>query len=101
MGSDGDKLLKDNYRHLVDQILKERFSDGFPFTDIIVEPSVNFDGEDYFHTYIIFEGEWKKLDTRKIMGISTELWPDSKEMGYPGIPIQSFVEKSEWVAVNG
>jgi hypothetical protein len=101
MRSDGSGSLEDEYRELVDEILKERFPDGFSFTKIIVEPSTNLDGEDYIHTYIVFEGELKNLDPGKTLGISTRLWPDARKMGYAGIPIQSFVKKSEWTAVNG
>lgn len=46
MRSDGSGSLEDEYRELVDEILKERFPDGFSFTKIIVEPSTNLDGED-------------------------------------------------------
>ena len=100
-GPDGDGFREDEYRKLVEEILKERFPDGLNFANIIVEPSVNLDGEGYIHTYILFEGESKNLDPGKTLGISTRLWPNSKTMGYPGIPIQSFVQKSEWVAANG
>ena len=60
---------------------------------------MNFDGEDYIHTYIVVEGDFKKLDPAKTMGISTELWPEAKRMGYVGFPMQSYVKKSEWVRV--
>ena len=100
-GLDGDGFREDEYRKLVEGILKERFPAGLIFANIIVEPSTSFDGEEYIHTYILFEGELKDLDPGKTLGISTRLWPDARRMGYPGIPIQSFVEKSEWTAVNG
>ena len=100
-GLDGDDFREDEFRRLVEEILKERFPDELNFANIIVEPSVNLDGEEYIHTYILFEGELKTLDPGKTLGISTRLWPDARRMGYPGIPIQSFVEKSEWVAANG
>ena len=88
---------EDRYRQLVSQILEERFPDAFRSMDIVLEPSVNFDDEDYIHTYIIFDGDFKKLDVSKVPGISPELWPEAREMGFVGYPIQSFVQKSEWV----
>lgn len=87
----------DRYRQLVAQILEERFPDAFPSMDIVVEPSVDFYNEDYIHTYIVFDGDFKKLDPANFLGISTKLWPASKEMGYVGFPMQSYVTKSEWV----
>ena len=85
---------------LVKGILKDRFPDGFVFDPIIVESRTDFDGEDYLHTHIVFEGDIKNLDPAKTLGISTMLWPHARKLGYPSIPIQSFVEKSEWMAVN-
>ena len=92
---------EDTFRDLIVAILRERFPDGFNFTDIIVEPRTDHDGETYLHTYIVFEGDIRKFDPAKTLGISTMLWPHSREMGYDAIPIQSYVEKSEWAAVNG
>ena len=97
MELDRNSFQEDRYRQLVSQILEERFPDGFPSMDIVLEPSINFYGEDYIHTYIIFDGDFKKLDPAKALGISTKLWPEAKRMGYVGFPIQTYVQKSEWV----
>ena len=101
MGFEAVDGPKDSFRDLITTILKERFPEGFNFTDIIVERRTSHDGESYIHTYIVFEGDIRKFDPAKTLGISTMLWPRSREMGYEAIPIQSFVEKSEWAAVNG
>ena len=88
------------YFTILQGILSDRFSDDFNFTEIRVEPLTDHDGEDYLHTYIVFEGDWRKLDPGKTLGISTILWPEAIRMGYEAIPIQSFVEKSEWMAMH-
>ena len=92
-----NKFQEDRYRQLVAQILEERFPEAFPSIEIILEPSVDFYGEDYIHTYVVVDGDFKKLDPAKALGISTMLWPESKEMGYVGFPMQSYIKKSEWV----
>ena len=89
-----------NYFTILQGILNERFSNEFNFTEIRVEPRIDHDGEDYLHTYIVFEGDWRKMDPGKTLGISTILWPEAMKMGYGAIPIQSFVEKSEWMAMQ-
>ena len=95
-----DEGQKETFRRLIAEMLKERFPDGLNFTDILVEPRVDQDGEKYLHSYILFQGDIKRLDPAKTLGMSTILWPHAREMGYEAIPIQSFVEKSEWEAEN-
>ncbi len=91
---------EDTFRGIVVEMLGERFPRDLIFVDIIVESRQDHDGEDYLHTYIVFDGDIKKLDPAKTLGIATDLWPRAREMGYSAIPIQSFVEKSEWMAAN-
>lgn len=98
--SDSTVNHEDTYRDLLNGKLLECFSNGLSFTDIIVTTQTNLDGEDYLHAYIVFEGDINTLDPAKTLSISTALWLDAKEMGYSAIPIQSFVEKSEWLAAN-
>ena len=100
MGPDGTVDPDGEFRILVRGIVRDRFPAGFDFTDIVVEPCIDQDGEKYIHTYIVFDGDIKMLDPGKTLGISTLLWPKARDMGFSAIPVQSFVEKSEWAAVS-
>ena len=50
----------------------------------------------YLHSYIVFHGDQRKLDPAWTLRLSDSLWSRAHELGYPGIPTQLFVEKSEW-----
>ena len=83
-------------REVLRQMLNERFSDEFEFGPIVVIPRVDQDGEEYLHSYIVFQGDQKKLDPTWTLRLSNTLWPHSEALGYPGIPISLFVDRSEW-----
>ena len=83
-------------KEMLQCLLEERFKDEFEFGPIVVLPRFDHDGEEYLHSYIVFEGDQKKLDPTWTLGLSRRLWSRAEELGYPGIPIQLFVEKSEW-----
>ena len=100
MGPDGIVDPDGEFRIFVRGIVKDRFPTGLDFTDIVVEPCIDQDGEIYIHTYIVFDGDIKMLDPGKTLGISTLLWPKARDMGFGAVPVQSFVEKSEWAAVS-
>ncbi len=81
---------------MIRDLLRERFKDEFEFGPIVVMPRFDDDGYRYFHSYIVFHGDQKKLDPIWTARLSGRLWPRSEELGYPGIPIPLFVERSEW-----
>ena len=87
-------------REMLRKMLAERFGDELEFGPIVVRPRVDHDGDEYLHSYIVFNGDQKKLDPKWTMRLSRRLWERAEELGYPGIPIQSFVEKSEWSALK-
>ena len=78
------------------EMLEEHFQDLFVFNPIVVEVKTDHEGDDYLHTYIVFDGDFDKLDPGWTMQLGGKLWPHTKALGYPAIPIQSFVAKSEW-----
>ena len=59
-------------------------------------PKVDHEGRDYLHTYIVFDGNQNDLDPSWTMRLSGRVWQQAEELGFVAIPIQSFVEKSEW-----
>ena len=81
---------------MIRDLLDERFKDEFEFGPIVVRSRVDEDGEGYLHSYIVFHGDQSKLDPTWTLRLSDSLWDRAIELGYPGIPIQFFVEKSEW-----
>ena len=84
-------------RDILKKLLDDRFEkDGFEFGPIVVTPCVDDDGTSYLQSYIVFNGDQEKLDPIWTLRLSDSLWPQAEALGYPGIPIQLFVERSEW-----
>ncbi len=83
-------------RKMIQDLLRERFKNDLEFGPIVVMPRFDDDGEGYLHSYIVFHGDQKKLDPIWTLRLSRRLWSRAEELGYPGIPIQLFVERSEW-----
>ena len=87
-------------RTVIQDLLRERFENEFEFGPIVVMPRFDEYGEEYLHSYIVLNGDQKKLDPTWTLRLSNLLRPHSEELGYPGIPIQMFVERSEWPAME-
>ncbi len=83
-------------KQLIETLLRERFKDEIEFGPIVVMPRFDHDGEEYLRSYIVFKGDQEKLDPTWTLRLSRKLWPLAEKHGYTGIPIQLFVEKSEW-----
>ena len=91
---DADKTAR--MEDTIRAILKNELPDTFVFDPIVVEPKTDHDGDRYFHAYIVFEGDNSQLDPAWTMTLPGRLWRISADMGYHGIPINSFVPKPEW-----
>ena len=81
---------------MIRKMLEEHFKDLFVFNPIIVEAKTDHEGDEYLHTYIVFDGDFNQLDPGWTVELPGKLWPRTTALGYPAIPIQSFVAKSEW-----
>ena len=90
----------DEIKEMIQGLLHERFKNEFEFGPIVVMPRYDEDGERYLHSYIVVRGDQKKLDPLWTLRLSGLIWPRAEELGYPGIPEQSFVERSEWPAME-
>ena len=77
-------------------MLHDKFQDDFVYDHIIVEIRTDHLDEEYVHTYIVLDGDFDKRDPKKTLEITSELWDLTKNMNYPAIPIQSYIERSEW-----
>ena len=90
----------EEFKQRIQGLLHERFRNEFEFGPIVVMPRFDDDGEGYLHSYIVFQGDQKKLDPRWTLRLSNLLWSHAEELGYPGVPIQLFVKRSEWPALE-
>ena len=88
--------IPDKVAGMVKDLLTERFQDEFVFDPIIVEPEIDHDGDEYLKIYVVFDGDQKNLDPGWTLGLSARVWQEVAEMGVPGVPGISYVEKSEW-----
>lgn len=77
--------------------LTERFKDDFVFDPILVREEVDEYGAPYLHTYIVYDGDYRKWDARWRLALTRWVWPLSIELGYDSVPIQSYIEKSDWL----
>ncbi len=91
---------KDAFSVIIKQKLNERFKDDFVFDPILVKIRLDQDGDPYLHTYIVFEGNQKKLDPAWTAALPRHLWSFARELGFPSLPIQAFVAKSEWPSLR-
>ena len=87
-------------RDKIQALLRERFKNEFEFGPIVVMPRFDDDGQGYLHSYIVFDGDQKNLDPLWTLRLSNLLWSHAAKIGYPGIPIQLFVKRSEWPALE-
>ena len=90
----------DEIKEMIRGLLRERFKNEFEFGPIVVMPRYDEDGDRYLHSYIVFHGDQKNLDPMWTLRLSGLLWSRAEELGYPGIPIQAFVGRSEWPAME-
>ena len=79
--------------------MEERFKDGFVFDPIIVNPELDHYGDEFLHIYIIFDGDWSKLDTKWTIGIETRLLQELPEGELLHTPGHSLIPKSEWKSI--
>lgn len=88
--------VKEKFADIVRAKLETRFKDEFVFDPIWVQEGLDLDEVPFLHTYIVYEGDQEKLDTSWTITLPRLLRPDAEKLGFPGIPLHSFVEKSEW-----
>ena len=81
---------------IIHEKLVAKFQDEFVFEPILVQKGLDLDGDPCLHAYIVFEGDQKKLDPAWTAALPRFLWPHAQALGFPGLPLQSFVRKSEW-----
>ena len=88
-------LQEEEFAEEIRQMLDERFGDEFEFGPIVVRTELD-DDMLFFRTYIVFDGDVNKLDPAKTSSLARHLWDLAVELEHPGIPLLSYVLKSEW-----
>ena len=95
------KAVKQQVIDLVRADLAEKFGPDDPivFAPIVIDPRIDPDGEDYFHIYVVYDGDRKLLEPLWTADLTWRLWPKLEAMGIFESPTKSFVEKSGWEEV--
>lgn len=89
--------VEEKFAEIIRKELKARFHDEFVFEPILVQADVDLDGTPCLDAYIVFDGDQKKLDPSWTVTLPRLLWSRSESLGYPGLPTQWFVSKSDWL----
>ena len=79
-------------------LLEERFGDDFVFDPIFVKEKVDHDDEEYLEIYIIYDGDYAKLDPGWTVGLGLRMMPALLEIGVTEPPAHALAEKSDWEA---
>ena len=79
-------------------LLYERFQDDFVFDPIIVEPRIDHEGIEYLQLYIVYDGEYSRLDPLWTARLGLMMEPALLELGITETPSKAYIEKSEWEA---
>ena len=91
--------VTDEVANIVRQLLEEKFGDTIVFDPIEVKPEIDHDGDEYLDIFIIYDGDYKKLDPGWSSGLPMLLRPGLVDLGIASIPCHSFVPKDEWKEV--
>ena len=86
----------DTIERVLKQMLEEHFGNKFIFDPIRVEVRTDHDDVEYVHAFVVFDGDFDKLEPEWTVDLPEKLLPYTREMGIEGIPEQSFIAKSEW-----
>ena len=99
-----ERELSQEVKNIVASIVRadlgQRFSDGFVFGPILVEPDTAADGFEYLDIKIIFDGDQKLLDPIWTGTMIGRVLDKLEEQGIEGFPLLGFIEKGEWLSVN-
>ena len=78
------------------QHLEEKFAGDLEFTHIEIVPEEDYYGDPYLHAYIVYQGDFNKLDHRWLNGLARRMDPEIRELGLTRSPVESYIEQSEW-----
>lgn len=78
---------------LYQERLETHFAGSLKFGPIVLEPTKDSDGRDRFQVDIVYEGNNKRPDPRKILAVMTSLAGDFEALGLPQVLIESYTPK--------
>lgn len=87
-------IKRSEIEQIIRSVLCEKFSD-VEIESIEALPDVDEDGEKVIVVKVVFDGNRKKLDAKKVSGVARSVLPKLEEAGESGFPIMSFIAKSE------
>ena len=85
---------------LIRNALEEHYKNDFVFDPIVVAPRVDPDGDGYLRAYVVFDGDFDRLEPRFSNMLLINLEPELMELGVNHVMGLSFIEKSEWEEVH-
>lgn len=91
--------VKEKYAAIVKDLLTKRFGDEIIFDPIVIraDPESGPDPKrPALFAYICYDGDNTKMDSDFRFEFTEELWPHAIELGFPSVPVQSFVPKANW-----
>ena len=91
--------VADEVGRLVGKSLHERFQDDLIFGPIVVEPTIDHDGDEFLDIFIVYDGDYKKLDPGWTVGLTVRLREELLALGVNTVCGHSFVPKEEWKRV--
>ena len=77
--------------------LLRTFPDTVIFDPILVEPMVGWQGDDNLRITVVCDGDVDLVDGAKINAVAAAMSPDLRAIGFYKIPIDSYVDKAEWL----
>ena len=90
---------EEEFAEAIRQLLDEQFGDEFEFGPILVRTEQD-DDMLFFRSYIVFDGDVDKLHPAKTLSMARHLWTRAAELEHPGVPLLSYVLKSEWSSLS-
>lgn len=92
--------VADLIRKVLEEHYDKHYKGEFVFDPIVVVPRYDMDDNEYMRAYVVFDGDFYRLDREFRFRLLTILHPQVMEMGIEQFLGVSFVEKGEWEEVH-
>ena len=85
----------------VEAIMREHLLRNFPggitFDPVLVEPMIGWQGDENLRVTVVYDGDVDLVDGAKINAVAVAILPALRAIGFHKIPIDSYVDKAEWL----
>ena len=95
--------LLDTTKNRMSELLNQEFEGNIRFEPINVERRIDHDGEDNISIVVVFHGDERLLDPRKLNIVSSQLGDVLERLGFHNVPVESYIaedEYPEWRRMN-